>query len=177
MTVVLYIACSLDGYIATPDGGVAWLSAVEADGEDYGYRSLFDSVDALIMGSRTYEQILGFGDWPYEGKPCWVMSRRELKPAGTSICVTAEPVDSLLASLDAKGVKRVWLVGGSTVVNAFERDGLIDEYIISIVPLLLGEGMPLFSPARERRALKLIGNRSYESGLVQLHYRVQAANR
>ncbi len=65
MTVVLCVACSLYGYIATPDGGVEWLSAIEAGGEDYACRSLFDVVDALIMASSTYEQILGFGDWPY----------------------------------------------------------------------------------------------------------------
>ncbi len=173
MTVVLYIACTLDGYIATPDGGVEWLSAVEIEGEDYGYRAFLDSVDALIMGSRTYEQIQSFGEWPYEDKLCWVMSRRVLRQAMPTVHVSHEAVEDLLKRLQNQGLDRVWLVGGSALVNMFERAGCIDEYIISVVPQLLGEGLPLFTPGRPQRTLRLVDSRQYPGGLVQLHYRTE----
>ncbi len=168
--VVLYIACTLDGYIATPDGGVDWLSQVEAEGEDYGYQVFFDSVDALVMGSRTYRQILDFGEWPYGDKPCWVMSRQPLPQAGSGIHLSQETIEELLVRLQAQGVKRLWLVGGAALVDSFERTGGIQQYIISLVPHLLGDGVPLFTAGRPPRDLKLIDSRSYPSGLVQLHY-------
>lgn len=174
--VVLYIASSLDGYIATADGGVEWLSAVELEGEDYGYQAFFDSIDALVMGSRTYEQILGFGEWPYGNKPCWVLSRRALDPVVPSVQITAETVDGLLATLGSQGLKRIWLVGGSALIEAFERAGRINEYIISVVPQLLGDGLPLFVPGGRSRALELLNCRGYKSGLVQLHYRTERMN-
>ena len=80
--IVYYVACSLDGFIATRDAGVDWLSTVEAEGEDYGYREFFDGVDAMLMGSRTYEQVLGFGQWPYGDKRCVVFSQRQPALAG-----------------------------------------------------------------------------------------------
>lgn len=171
--VVLYIASSLDGYIATPDGGVEWLSAVEVESEDYGYQAFFDTIDALIMGSRTYEQILGFGTWPYRDKPCWVMSRRALPQAVPTVHVTDEDMEDLLKRLQNQGLNRLWLVGGSALVDTFERAGCIDEYIISVVPQLLGDGVPLFTPGRRPRALELVNSRSYPSGLVQLNYRTE----
>lgn len=174
--VVLYIASSLDGYIATVDGGVEWLSAVELEGEDYGYQAFFDSIDALVMGSRTYEQILGFGEWPYGNKPCWVLSSRALNSVVPSVQITAETVDGLLAALATQGLKRIWLVGGSALIGAFERAGSIDEYIVSVVPRLLGDGLPLFVPCGRSRALELLDCRRYESGLVQLHYRTERMN-
>ncbi len=172
MTVVLYIASSLDGYIAASDGGIEWLSSVELEGEDYGYQAFFDSVDALIMGRRTYEQILGFGEWPYGDKPSWVMSRRALWPDKASIHVSDKDVEELLKSLQNQGLNRIWLVGGAVLVDAFEQAGCIDEYIISVVPQLLGDGIPLFTAGRRQRALSLVDSWSYPSGLVQLHYRV-----
>lgn len=175
--VVLYIASSLDGYIATMDGGVEWLTAVEIEGEDYGFQTFFDSVDGLVMGSRTYEQILGFGKWPYRDKPSWVMSRQALKPAASSVLITPGTVDDVLAAAEQQGLKRVWLVGGSALIDAFERAGRIDECIISVVPLLLGNGLPLFVPGRRARALTLIESRHYTSGLVQLHYCAKTTNK
>ncbi len=172
MTVVLYIACSLDGYIATSDGGIEWLSSVEDEGEDYGYQAFFDSIDALIMGSRTYEQIQRFGEWPYGDKPSWVMSHRSLRPNRASIHVSDEAVEELLKRLQNQGLNRIWLVGGAALIDAFERAGSIHEYIISVVPLLLGEGGPLFTAGRRQRALSLVDSCSYPSGLVQLHYRM-----
>lgn len=168
--VVLYIACSLDGYIATPEGSVEWLSLVEAEGEDYGYQAFFDSVDALVMGSRTYRQIREFGEWPYGDKPCWVMSRHPLPESGPSVRVSQDAVEDFLKRLQEQGVRRLWLVGGGALVDAFERAGGINEYIISFIPLLLGDGIPLFAAGRPPRALTLLDDRSYPSGLVQLRF-------
>lgn len=168
--VVLYIACSLDGYIACPDGGVEWLSLVEVDGEDYGYQGFFDSVDALVMGSRTYRQILDFGEWPYGDKPCWVMSKQQLNEVRPSVHVIHEAVEDFLKRLQSQGVNRLWLVGGAILVDTFERAGCINEYIISLVPHLLGDGVALFTAGRLPRSLRLVDSRDYPSGLVQLHY-------
>ncbi len=115
--VALYIAGSLDGFMATAEGSVDGLAAVAVEGEDYGYQAFFDSVDALVMGGRTYEQILEFGKRPYGNKPARVMTRRALKPMALSIRVTDEPVPSLLGGL---GMKRVWLIGGAALIAAFE---------------------------------------------------------
>ena len=165
----LYIAMSLDGYIADPEGGVGWLSMVETAGEDYGYASFYDSVEAVFMGSHTYEQIAQFGHWPYEGKPCHVFSRRALQADG-DVTVTASEPREVLNNLAQEGVRRAWLVGGAELTSSFRVNRLISRYIISLVPILLGSGIRLFSPPLPEERLKLTGTRSYPSGLVQMTY-------
>lgn len=167
MEISLYIATSLDGYIADTAGGVDWLSVVEEPGEDYGYQSFYDSVDALILGSRTYEQVLDWGDWPYPGKPAWVLSSRAL-PAPPEVTVVDTGPHELVREMDALGIRRAWLVGGAETVAAFVRAGQVARYIISLVPVILGDGLPLFLPGVGHHGLRLVDHRRFHTGLVQL---------
>jgi len=170
--IIYYVAASLDGYIATPDGGVGWLAPFEGAGEDYGYAAFYASVDALLLGSRTYEQVLTFGEWPYAGKPCWVFSRRPPAPARLGVIVTAQTPGQVAADLEARGIRRAWLVGGGQLAGAFRVEGLIGETIVSIIPVLLGAGIPLFgAPASTTvETLKLVEHKVYANGVVQLRY-------
>jgi len=176
--VVLYIASSVDGYIARSDGSVDWLAQVRQEGEDYGYQAFFDSVDSLLMGSRTYEQLLTFGDWPYPDKPCYVFSRRDLQTVQRDVQVIGHDLEQALAQIDggkAKGAgkpKRLWLVGGSQLIRSFMDANLVDEMVLSLIPVMLGEGIPLFLSGQERQ-LHLEHGHAYASGLVQLRYRVR----
>jgi dihydrofolate reductase len=165
-----YVAASLDGYIATPDGGVDWLSELEHADEDYGYSEFLASVDALIMGSATYEQVLGFGEWPYGGKPCWVLSTRSLEPATPTTTITSQTPTELVAGLAERGVERAWLVGGAALAASFRSEGLISEYIVSVMPIILGGGIHLFSGPGPQEPLALVEAKPYESGVVQLTY-------
>jgi dihydrofolate reductase len=166
-TVVLYVATSLDGFIARSDGAVDWLFT---DGE-YGYSAFYESVDALVMGSRTYEQVLTFGPWPYPGKPTYVFTRRALKTGREDVVfVSGEPAD-VLDHLAGRGLDRIWLVGGAGLVASFRDAGLIDEYILSIHPILLGDGIPLFSAPAPEEGLEFVGSEAYASGLLQVCYR------
>ena len=171
MQVVLYIAASLDGYIAGPNGEIDWLSLVDREGEDYGYTEFYQSVDAIISGSKTYELAVSFPEWPYPGKPTFVFTRRPLKSERDDVSFLSEEVDSAMEKIKAQGFQRVWLLGGGELVRSFLQHGLIDEYIISTIPIILGEGVPLFPPPTPEQSLELISSRQYESGLLQAHYR------
>lgn len=168
--VALYIATSLDGYIATKSGGIEWLSIVESGEADYGYADFYRSVDALVMGRKTYELALGFRDWPYPGKPSYVFSRRQLKSDRSDVFFTGAEPEKVVAEIAARGAKKIWLVGGSELTAAFLKGGFIDEFIISVVPVILGDGIPLFRYAESTRRLNLCDVQRYPTGLVQLRY-------
>jgi dihydrofolate reductase len=177
--IIYYVAASVDGYIATPDGGVGWLAPFEGPAEDYGYAAFYASVDALLLGRRTYEQVLTFGEWPYGGKPCWVFSRRPMAPAQPEVIVTAQPPPQVAADLETRGIRRAWLVGGGQLAAAFRAEGLISEYIVSIIPVILGAGIALFdAPAAAvetlimppHMRLALVEHQVYANGVVQLRY-------
>jgi dihydrofolate reductase len=157
--IIYYVAASLDGYIATPGGGIDWLRPFENTGEDYGYGEFYASIEAVLLGRATYEQCLQFPEWPYGGKPYWVFS----KASGNT---PARVVDEM----NARGLRRAWLVGGGKLAAAFRAEGLITEHIVSFVPLLLGAGIPLFGGPGARENLRLIGSRTYPTGIVQLRY-------
>lgn len=171
MQTILYIAASVDGYIAGPNGEIDWLSMVDRDGEDYGYYQFYDSVDAIVSGSKTYDLANSFGEWPYPGKPTFVFTRRSLKSKRDDVFFLSEPVDSAMEKIKAQGFQRVWLLGGGELVRSFLQHKLIDEYIISVIPIILGAGISLFPPATPEQQLELVSSRHYESGLVQVHYR------
>lgn len=162
----VFIATSLDGYIARSDGGIDWLDRVQLAGEDYGFAAFYASVDALIMGRATYDKALTFGDWPYRGKRTIVLTRRpatsrfgEELVAGTP----AEIVDRLA------GANRIYVDGGD-VIRQFLAADLIDDLTISVVPVVLGGGIRLFAGGEGEHALSLEGSQSWSSGLVQLRY-------
>jgi dihydrofolate reductase len=168
--VIYYVACSVDGFIADEKGSVDWLGSVEADGEDYGYADFFESIDALVMGSRTYEQVVGFGDWPYGTKLCWVLSKRPLAPAAPAVRISPDEPDDVLSEIERSRLARVWLVGGSQVAGAFLEQGLISHLIISVIPVALGRGIPLFQGATSMREFALKKTERYKTGVVQVHY-------
>lgn len=171
--VILYIAASLDGYIAREDGGIDWLSRVERPDTDYGYAQFYQSIDVAVMGRKTYELALSFGEWPYPGKPSVVFTHRNLTSERGDVMFTAASPDAVLAELAARGLKRVWLVGGAELVAAFQQARLIDEYIVSVIPVILGDGIPLFLSTGVEQGLELVESQQYPSGLVQMTYRAK----
>lgn len=171
VTVTLFIATSLDGKIAGPDDDVSWLFT----DADYGYSSFYSEVDALVMGRGTYKVVNTFGEWPYKGRRTYVVSRKETPeittPDTIAFCGT---LPDLIEKLDEEGRQKVWLVGGGELVTSFLQQGLLDELVVSLHPVLLGKGVPLFPASFPRAILDLKSVMSYDSGLVQLRYAVMA---
>jgi dihydrofolate reductase len=169
--VVLYIASSLDGYIADHAGGVGWLERFNQAGEDYGYGAFLDGVGTLLMGARTYHQVRGFGDWPYPGKRTIVFTHGWLGPdAPDGVEAFGGDPGALLGRVrDAAG--DIWLVGGSDLIGQFMAIDGIDEYRIFLMPVLLGTGIPLFAPGIPGLNLSLEQVRSFTHGVVELTYR------
>jgi dihydrofolate reductase len=165
---ILYIATSLDGFIARKDGSVDWLDKFMSPKEDYGYKEFLDSITTVLMGNSTYKQILSFGEFPYKTKKCYVFSRKANSDDNVTFvkCDVKEFLDKL------KSDKNVWLVGGANLINQFLQDNLIDEFIITIIPTFLGSGIPLFIENNIESQLKLLKMKSYDSGVVQLHYKM-----
>ncbi|PZD93777.1 dihydrofolate reductase [Paenibacillus sambharensis] len=154
--IVLYIAMSLDGYIARPDGSVDWLFDVEGDGGDNGYGRFYSSVGTVVMGRLTYEAVLGLEEvFPYADKPCYVLTRTNTpRLANPHAQYTDRPLKELLSELQSKSDGDVWVVGGGQVVKACLKENLLDEMQIAVIPKVLGSGIPLFpegSPASTYR--------------------------
>lgn len=171
----VFIATSLDGYIAREDGAIDWLGAGDGDGggEDYGYRSFFDSVDALVMGRNTYDLVRAFPTWPYGSKPVFVLSTRALEDAPPTVeRLTGGPND-VLQALAARGIRHVYVDGGKTI-QGFLNEGLIQRLIITRIPVLIGRGIPLYGDVPGDVRLRHIATRSYETGLVQTEYAAAA---
>jgi len=169
--ILLYIAASLDGYIATLDGGIEWLSSFEGSGEDYGYAEFYDSLDALVMGRKSYEQVLTFGEWPYPGKMSFVFTQRDLGSEREDLRIVSGDPTEEMKQIAEQGFERVWLMGGAALIASFRQAHLIDEYIISTIPVLLGEGIPLFEPPGVEEQVTLVSAKEYPSGVVQTRYK------
>jgi len=133
--VIYYVASSLDGYIATADGSVDWLSRFHTAGEDHGAAELEASVDALLLGSHTYEFALKLGQWPSPDKLSWVFTRRDLRILHPSITLTGQSPREVVELLASRGLRRAWLMGGGKLAASFHADHLISRYIISIFPV------------------------------------------
>ncbi len=165
----VFIAVSVDGFIARPDGGIDWLSVVERPGEDYGYQRFFDSVDTLLIGRKTYDVALGFEPWPYAGKRCVVLSHRALTPRHDETFESGAPLD-VVDRLTALGCRRIYVDGGS-VIQQLLAAGLVTDLTLNVVPVVLGEGVPLFGKTGRDLRLELVDTRRFDSGLVQVEYR------
>lgn len=175
----VFIATSLDGFIAREDGGIDWLGDPAAGAEDHGFQAFFDSVDALVMGRNTYELVRTFPSWPYGEKRVVVLTSRplDLPPAhrGRAEAMSGSPTE-VVARLAARGHRRLYVDGGVTI-QRFLLEGLIDEMVITRIPILLGSGIPLFGDLPHDVHLRHLETRSYESGLVQSRYEVLGAER
>jgi dihydrofolate reductase len=168
--VILYIAASVDGFIAKTDGDIAWLSQVDAPPEDYGYAEFVKTVDTVIMGRKTYDKVLGFGaEFPHKDRKVFVLSRKK-KGADANVTFASGDPAKLIARLRKQEGKDIFCDGGAQVVHALLKKDLIDVLVVSLIPVLLGDGIPLFKKGRPERRLKLIESRSFPTGLVQLRY-------
>jgi dihydrofolate reductase len=167
----VFIATSVDGFIARADGGLDWLP--DGDVEEHGYDAFMASVDALVIGRKTFETVLAFEAWPYGEKPVYVLSTRALAaaPAGAVVEHMAGAPADIVPQLAARGVRHAYVDGGITI-QRFLQAGLIQRLIITRVPVLLGAGIPLFGVIGRDIALTHIGTRQYASGLVQSEYTV-----
>ncbi len=175
--VIVYIATSQDGYIADDKGGVDWLPQTTEDtgGEDYGYPAFYDSVDAIAIGRKTYDQILGFGDWPYPGKTSYIFSRSPQASHRPDIQFVSENIPDFMRSLAQNKVKTLWMVGGSALIEAFYEKGFIDEFIVTVFPKMLKSGIPFttLDSALKANALSQEKHIDYGLGVFQVHYTVK----
>lgn len=171
MEVIYYVAASLDGFIASPEGGLDWLTQFDQCGEDHGYKAFYNSIDALVIGRKTFEQVLSFGEWPYGDRPTILASKEPISGCPPKVFATSGSPRDILDQLVSQGHQRVWLIGGAQLAHSFRQAGLIDEYLISVIPLILGGGIPLFQGTGPMEKLTLLESRSFRSGLTQLHYR------
>jgi dihydrofolate reductase len=172
--VIYYVASSIDGLIAPADGSRDWLSPFSDNGEDYGYADFYATVDALVVGARTYEQMLDFGEWPHHDRPVTVMSSRPIAAAVGGITISPLDPRAVVDELAAAGHRRIWLVGGGVLASSFAAAGLIDEYIVSYLPVLLGSGIGLLGGHGDVQALQLVASERFGDGVVQGHYRTHA---
>lgn len=166
-----YVSMSLDGRIADETGQMDWLSdhgAAPGEG-DRGYGAFFGAADAVIMGRVTHDYLRSAGDWPFEGKPVYVVTSRPLDPGKLRIVPVLPDLPGLKAGLEAERHRRVWVMGGAQMLGSAAEAGLLDELQLFIMPVVLGRGVPLFEAARPPRAA-LIGHRLWPGGCVELTY-------
>lgn len=174
MKVTVFLALSLDGFIARPSGELDWLDRIPAvPGNDYGYAALWQSIDCLVLGRKSVEKVLSFPSWPYTGKPVQVLSRtlRELPPALNGLAKLAPSLSEqeLLRYWQQQGWHHIYLDGG-VVVQSFLRQRLVNELILTWVPVLLGKGRPLFADLLRDQELELLQVQQFSNGLLQTHY-------
>jgi dihydrofolate reductase len=164
--VVLFIASSLDGYIATTSGDVDWLFT----DQDYGYTDFFALIDTVLIGRRTYEQILSFGEYPYKGTLGFVFSRTHSGERDDNVTFVSNDIKSFVESLKGGTGKDIWLVGGASIIQSCLQHDLIDEFVISTHPIILGDGIPLFRTPLPMRKLSFQRCETFDTGLLQLTY-------
>ena len=170
--VILYISMSLDGFIATEDDNISWLSVVEKEGEDYGYSEFSKSIDTYIIGRKTYDKVLQLtgGVFPQaEEFDCYVITRQE-RANENGVTFYNGDLGKLISSFKSGDGKNIYCDGGGEIVKLLMRKNLIDEYIVSMVPIILGGGKRLFSGGTPEIHLTTQPLRQYDTGLVQLHY-------
>lgn len=171
----LYIACSLDGYIAREDCSIDWLTEYENSPEtDYGYSEFYASIGTVLMGRKTYEQVLSFEDWPYGEKKTYVFT----KQAGSLRCENGVEFVSgdfgeFVRQLKENTGKDIWLVGGSQLIEVFLEEELVQDLTVFVVPIILGSGIPLFDLIGKEVRLRTGRVEKYENGLVRLEYEVK----
>ncbi|WLR42580.1 dihydrofolate reductase family protein [Bacillus carboniphilus] len=169
--VVLYIAASLDGFIAKEDDDLNWLEEMEVEG-DCGYSEFYQSIDTVIMGKRTYDYILKHAEmFPYPDKKCYVFSTSKTG-SDEHVEFVNEDVGSFTKNLKEEQGSNIWMAGGGSILDDFMKSSLIDEYIITVTPHLLGKGVSLFKDHNPETELVLIKVNQYGQ-MVQLHYKIK----
>jgi dihydrofolate reductase len=169
--VILYIATSLDGYIAKPNDDLSFLSVVEQEGQDYGYADFVKTVDAVIVGRKTYEKVISMGfDFPHADKDAYIITRTPRQNAGSVKFYTGD-LKTLVDKLKSENGKNIFCDGGAEIVHELLKENLIDEFIISVIPIIVGNGIKLFKDGRPELKLELVSTKQFDKGLTQLHYK------
>lgn len=169
----LFIAASLDGYIAKPNDDLSFLKLVEKEGEDYGYTAFTANIDTIILGRKTYDYVLKeIGSSHYDNglRDVYVITRTQRPGVGRTVFYSGNLAD-LVQQLKSEDGKNIYCDGGAEIINELMKHDLIDEYIISVIPILLGNGTKLFKDNRPEQELEFVNAKSYETGLMQLHYK------
>ncbi|WP_271252389.1 dihydrofolate reductase family protein [Pseudanabaena sp. Chao 1811] len=167
---ILYIATSLDGYVARSSGAVDWLFT----DQDYGYEAFYETCDRLLMGRTTYEQIKSWGDYPYPDKQGFVFSRNIQQDRDDNVTFVSSDLVSFVNNLKNQDGKDIWLVGGAAIAKTCLENNLVNKLILSIHPIILGEGIALFPPPLPTLNLKLEDLQVFNTGLVQITYQVDS---
>ncbi|MCE7066116.1 dihydrofolate reductase family protein [Dyadobacter sp. CY326] len=166
----LYIATSVDGYIAAPGDDLGFLGKVEKEGEDYGYADFIGQVDTVIVGRRTYDWVMQHvPEFSHADKETYIITRTPQERIGNIQFYTGD-IGELVQILKARAGKTIFCDGGAEVVHQLLSRGLIDDFVISIIPIFVGDGIRLFKDGRPGGDLELVSAKSYDTGLVQLHY-------
>ncbi len=168
---IVYIAMSLDGYIAKPNDDLGFLSIVEQEGQDYGYTDFVKTVDAVIVGRKTYDKVISMGfDFPHADKDAYIITRIP-RPNIGPVKFYSGHLKSLVHKLKSENGKNIFCDGGAEIVNELLKDNLVDEFIISVIPILLGDRIRLFKDGRPEQKLELVSTKQFSKGLTQLHFR------
>lgn len=171
----LFIACSLDGYIAKPNDDLSFLKMVEKEGEDYGYAAFIEQIDTIILGRKTYDYVvreIGAEHYDNGQRAIYVITSQKRAAVGRTTFYSGNLME-LIQELRSKAGKNLYCDGGAELIHALLQADLIDEIIVSIIPILLGEGVRLFKDGRQEQVLELLTTKTFETGLVQLHYKVK----
>ena len=172
-TLTIFIATSLDGYIAKPNDDLSFLKLVEKEGEDYGYAEFTANIDTIILGRRTYDWVLkemGSSHYDNGKRQIYVITRTERTGVGKTTFYTGN-LTELIKQLKTESGKNIYCDGGAEIINELLKNDLIDEFIISIVPILVGNGIRLFKDGRPEQKLELVSTKTFDTGLIQLHYK------
>lgn len=168
---VVYIATSADGYIAKPIDDLSFLDCVQKEGEDYGYEKFLSTVDSVIVGRKTYDWVVAqIGSYPHITKNIYVVTKQKRTDEGNLHFYNGN-LEVLVTQLKQNNAGNIFCDGGAEIVNGLLKLGLVDELILSIVPIFVGNGLRLFLDDRPEQKLELLSVQKFETGLVQVHYR------
>ncbi len=170
--IALFIATSLDGYIAKPNDDLSFLKIVEKEGEDYGYTKFTDTIDTIIIGRKTYDYVvkeIGSSHYDNGERDVYVITRTERPASGRTVFHTN--VIELVNKLKSENGKNIYCDGGAEIINELLKHDLVDELIISVIPVLLGNGTRLFQDGRPEQSLEFMTAKTFDTGLTQLHYK------
>jgi len=169
----LFIATSLDGYIAKPNDDLSFLKLVEKEGEDYGYAEFSANIDTIILGRKTYDYVLqeiGSSHYDNGQRDVYVITRTARPRVGRTTFYTGK-LTELVQRLKSDSGKNIYCDGGAEIINELLQHDLIDEFIISVIPILVGNGIRLFTDGRPEHKLELVSTKTFDTGLSQLHYK------
>lgn len=170
---IIYIATSLDGYIAKPNDDLSFLKLVEKEGEDYGYAEFTTTIDTIILGRKTYDWVLkeiGSSHYDNGDRDVYVITKTEKPSVGKTTFYTGD-LSELVQQLKSQNGKNIYCDGGAEIINELLKKDLIDEMIISVIPVLLGNGTRLFKDERPEQQLELLSAKTFETGLIQMHFK------